>query len=1695
MNARISSPIATGGAGTFFERDVDAYWLALLLVRAMPPMLLDCAVTEVHLQTERLGWNTDDFLVVGEQDSGSRRLLAGQIKRTFTVSAADEDCVKTILDFWKDFKAPGRLSPGVDRLVLAVQRGTHALLGDFVGLIDCAEASRDAAEFERRLRTHGLLSAKSVANCRQLQEIVGRHEGTALAAGDIWPFLRALRVIHLDLQTSTRQHEALIKTLLRHTAAEADIANAADATWSALLDLAEQGMTQARSFRFSDLPSALRIRHTRLGDLEGRSLRALADHARPILDGIRSTIGAGFHLTRAGLVQKVVDQLASHQVVLLSGPAGSGKSAVAKDALASLSSDYFTCGFRAEDLAQPHLNATLQHAQIPANIAAVQAALAAQDRKVIFVESVERLLEKTTREAFGDLLGLAAKDQSLQIVLTCRDYSANLVRDCFLLSAGVEHAVVAVPPLTDAELAEVKTVYPQLGRPLASGKLQSVLRNPYFLDKATTIDWTDPLVPVSEREFRALFWRQIIRDEAHAVAGMPQRREQAFQIIALRRARVLTVHVSSTDLDASVIDALVHDGLLTRSDTAPALVAPAHDVLEDWAILRWLETEHLANHGAFPALAMSVGAHPAIRRAYRTWVAELLELDSAAADRLFQAAVMNAETSAQFRDDTLVSLLRAPDAASFLARNSATLLANNLALFRRFIHLLRVACVKAPAWMPASRSLSSIFNVPDGSAWASVLRLVDQHHEAFEATDRRLLLGLIEDWARGVAFWAPYPDGAESAASIAFWLLPGYAAHRPESPGRRIMDVIAKIPLSSRDRFETLLRGRDIPGRERTAEEFRDVIFTGIDGMPAARDLPDLVIETALDYLLCDEEDLQDHRHFGSSGLGLELVFGINERLHHYYYPASALRGPWVQLLRSHPDKGIAFLIDVFHHSAEWYANPRVPDRIETPLETELTFADGTTRKQWISARLWNLYRGTAVGPEVLQSLLMALEHWLLDYAKTFPHQLDAMLVDILRRSDNAALTAVVASIATAFPAIAGETLLVLLSSRLCITLDRHRLASESSAPSGIGELFPTPAQQKAYAEERRQSDSLPHRHLDLEQIVARLQLGSLASRVEAILDRHRASLPPIAEQTDADRVWRLVLHRIDLRQYTATEVEGPAETTSGDTSEPAVPRRLFRLDPIEPDADVQEMVAASTTRFDAINARLRLLMWAHKIFRHEQDPAADPALWRDQLAAARAPGADDDPDPSAPDMTRGGPGNVAAVCIRDHWDEMDSGERSWCVRRACSEVMAHADHWDDMARIQRHEIAADRACAWVLPSLLGKSLESEELSIVRTAFVAALTHAIQQVRWYVTWGIATHLWSIDRTLTLRCVNALAVESEQVNREWRVEEARRYDQRRPMMSIMAESAAAIRTTFWETNGIATDAYGRLDITDWFGASANARVLAILSKVPNDPLAIAAFVRAAQTLVAWWESDDRNRGGHRDHDHDDETAISQRLQEVLLRTSADGARSIVAPLLEAVENHGRELHWLIRGLISVENGQPNTPQFWLIWDLFADRVRTADWLADLDDDYCAGDEVLSAVFLGASWNDHVRHWTSLEGYADHVHRLFEDLPATARVLDAYLRFLYHIGEQSLPAAFVRIDRRLRAGDAPKMLKEANTVFMLETLLVRNVYRKPLELKQDPAIRDAVLSLLDTLVENGSSAAFRMRDDFVTPIAAA
>ncbi|MGA2539468.1 MAG: hypothetical protein ABSF53_25910, partial [Terracidiphilus sp.] len=707
------------------------------------------------------------------------------------------------------------------------------------------------------------------------------------------------------------------------------------------------------------------------------------------------------------------------------------------------------------------------------------------------------------------------------------------------------------------------------------------------------------------------------------------------------------------------------------------------------------------------------------------------------------------------------------------------------------------------------------------------------------------------------------------------------------------------------------------------------------------------------------------------------------------------------------------------------------------------------------------------------------------------PRQLDSILLRILRRSASAALTAVVASVATAFPHASGEALLILLSSPACVLLDRQRLVHESQAPSNLSGLMPqVNASNAVYDEERTEADTRANRRQDLEMAIANLQLGPFAPRVRETLDSLRAQLPAVDQQTEDDRIWRLAMHRMDLRQYTVAEEATNSPTApDGQTASNDGPKYV-RLDLKAPEPDVKDMVDQSAAQFQAMNARLALQMWGLKVYERDESPAHDPGQWRQRLREAHAICTEDN------DMGRDGPGIVAAVCVRDHWEEMSNDDRQWCVNIVCSEVERDANQWNRIARLQRHSMSADRPCAWVLPLLLGKPLANSHQMRIRQVLVLALTHAIDEVRSYAAWGIGKHLWVIDRDLALRCVNALAMEATSVQKVVDADAGRPYVDRQQIDELEAKAATLIRQCFFEAEAIADNACQVLEAHRWFGAEANRRILAILGQSPNEPLAIATFGRLTHTLVAWWDADD-NRHRHRDElrqerNHETEAALTDLLENFLLRTSGPAATTILQPILDVVDRHTREVHWLIRGLTRVEDRQPNTPQFWSLWELFAERVRRAKWLAGIDAEHASGNEMMTAIFLSSGWKKNVRHWPSLEGHAEHVHSLFNDLPPSATALDDYVRFLYHIGEQSLPEAFVRIATHSRQASGRHALK-SNTIYMLEVLLRRHVYTRPLEVKQNAELRDAILQLLELLIDQGSSAAFRMRDDFVTPIA--
>ncbi|MER2512256.1 MAG: ATP-binding protein [Nitrosomonas ureae] len=1684
----VASPTATGGSGTFFEQHVGALFLALMLVRGIPPILKDCQIEEVHFQTAHLGWQTDDLLAIGIQaSSGQRRRLAMQVKRNFTISSKNEDCRATFAGFWNDFKHNTNFNTDHDRLSLVTLRGTDALLNKFNSLLDCARASENGADFARRIAPSGYLSKEALGHSDAIKTIIEDIEGEAPSDQDYWRFLMVLHVISFDLNTPSAQTEGWINSLLAHTTAEHNPVAAATTSWHELLALASSGMPTASSYKYADLPEPLRLRHN--APVSKIGLNPLLAHSQTTLNGIHTTIAHGTSISRKALLTRLIDQLDRGKVVLLTGPAGIGKSALAKGVIELLRDDQFCLTFRAEEFATSHIDQTLQQAQSSLNAERLLALLAAQCRTVILVESVERLLEASVRDAFTDLLHLAMKDGSIQLLLTCRDYSVETVRASLLEPIGLLSSVLEVPPLTDEELSEIIKIIPSLERVIKNLSLHALLRSPYILDRAAQMDWSDPQnLPVDERAFRSKCWKEIVRRDAVAMHGMPLRREKVFLELTGRRARALSPYVQCDDLDLEALEALRKDDLIVVSSETSSLAAPAHDVLEDWAIIQWLAGQFLIKEGNAKAIETDIGGYPAIRRSFRKWLSEMLECDTKRADIFVLSCFSDVTLPAYFRDDTITSTLLSSSAACFLGRQHSRLLAEQGLLLLRVIHLLRVACKAPLRWLAGAISLPSQLLVPKGEAWPAVLKIVSEGLDKLLPNNLGLLVGLLEDWALLIEWNAPDPQGFNEAGKVAYGLLNYLHEYRTDDLRKRVLILLLKMPRANSAGFQDLIeRGCKLDRQDSTATEFVEILLPGMNGYFACRDFPEHMARLITIYFCLPAQGRRRGHEF-SSDIG--PFFGIRDHGVTDYFPASAIRGPFLPLLRTHPRIGFKSIIDLLNHSGIWYGERRWLDfRLESAWQITLDVPGEGQVTQWANPRLWCLFRGISVGPYVLQTALMALESWLLEISKMEGVDLEPWLLKLIKESNNVAITAVVASVCNACPEKGGRAAVALLSSQDLIEMDRARMVQDHYVNIG-GFLPPHSAEAEIYEGERKKAAQLSHRSLDLEALAVKLQLGGQREKVWKILDDHRASLPPVENQSDKHRLWRLALHRMDIRGFRPVE---PQPSSEGGTTAPKIqdaampePPRVYYGPGV-----IEEDVQAIVDRHAPVRARqeedMGLLFWGKSAWERDTRKEVDITVWQARLSEARERASKPQVDE---DFMRDGPGLIASVCVRDHWEELTSAERDWCITKLVEEIELDCETVDDTIQHARGQIKADRAAAYVLPRVLSQTDFEESDIRLRRTIAKALTHAVSEVVEYAANGIGYYLQGNWRDFSMLCVSALVRQAQLITDLQAKQEGKPYKKQSRGAELIRSVVPDVRT-FIEAGTHVDIELSSLNLDKWSDKMCARTMLQILQYHPQENFARIFNEYILEYIVNCWLAERRRPRSDARRDFKFEYESFERIAQFVLKLPASEALLLCGHLLDAVGNHPAEVAKFIDSLIIAEDRSTGKSPFWEIWQAFADRLCGASWVMDLDSRYASGIDLLNKMFLGLAWKTGVRHWKHLKGNASRIDELFNRLPVSRATLNAYSRFLHDIGERSLPNGFVIIGERF--GD--RLMKEvldSNTVFYLESLLRRYVYGEPLMLKQNPRMRMAVLRVLDQLVEAGSSAAFRMRDDFVTPV---
>ena len=1680
MQETIPSPLSSGGAGTTFEHHVGAMFLALLLTRGVPAVFRNCQVEEVSFQTRHLGWETDDLLITCSTENQEKRQLAIQAKRSFTVGTSSEDCKQTFEGFWGDFKAVERFNPQRDALVLTTLHGTSTLMNGLGGLLECARNSSSAEDFAHRLSSPGLLSNKAKNCLLVIKSIVAAKFGpSGIDDAEFWRFLKAVHILALDLTTSSAQQEAVVKQLLAQSAGGSDAMTVAETTWYELLEIAATSASGAKTLSRPDLPDAMLGRHTPV-EPPWSALQALREHSHIVLEVIRSNIAGAVTLPRRATITPAVEALADNQVVVLTGSAGSGKSALAKAVVEQQASDYVCLSFRAEEFAQSHIDQVL-HGTITGQQLSIL--IGTQEKVLVHVESLERLLEHPTRDAFTDLVGIVKRCPNLRLLLTCRDYSIATALAAFFDQNRLTRVVVDVPALKEEELTEVMSALPGLAIPMADPALKRLLRIPYFLDMAATLDWSgQQAMPSDERTFREKCWDAVVRKNSLSAAALPDRREQALLELSLRRARELRPFVPTEGIDAEALGALQKDGIVFQE--TGGLAAPAHDVVEDWSIVKWLESLAAKHEWDATEIAEAVGPHPAMRRGFREWLKEALVIDRTRADQFVLSAYRNNSLPQHFRDDVLVSMLHSDSAGDFILRQKGQLLANDAELLVRLIHLTRVACKKTPKWLHDLIAPPSVLLEPEGEAWPFLLETVAGELDHLLPEYLGPILGLLEDWSQGASTECPTPDGTIPAGRVAYGLLEQTGGFRNDDLRKRVLKAIARVPSANPERFHDILgrASERSEKRDMMLEEFSDLLIDGIDGIPACRDFPDQMAQLTMSWCCLSEEDLERASRFGGGFRDIEPEFGIHPNRHFTFFPPSAIRGPFLPLLRFHPSIGVKLILDLVNHAGDWYGSRKWFDpMLEVAHSITITIDGHGVVDQWANSRLWQAYRGTSVAPYVIKSALMALESWLLEMCEA-SIDVEPWLLKVLKESNNVMTTAVVASVCNAHPSLAGVAALALLTCRDLIDLDRRRMIAEgdSHALTAFPRLDQT---QKVYDDERGRSNGLGHRQHDLEALACKLQFRGKSEQVWKIIDAYRATIPAAGERTEEDRVWALALHRMDVRDWEAEPILATSEGTDTDGEDGSESTITFKITGM--DADIQQFTEAGAQANQQFFAAMSLMNRGLHRWKSNA-PDEDSDSWQVDLALARELEREQLPSGSGM-LLENGPGIVAAVCVRDYWEEMDADGRQWCLDTLIASVEKDSDSQDYFTVVSKSSMDADRYAAHVLPKALAYIPDD---TAVMEAVAKSVTHTSAEVSMWASEGVAEYLGSGHRDLVLRSVGAVAMYANLAT-EYEKSQLRKGISAPPgQPPDLLLALKRVRDAFIQGSINTDQELSILDLTSWDGRYASTRILSMLGKAPDLILAKSQFTEAGKVVVNRWAA--KSAKTEVDSDFDFEQSTLSRLAGFVLALDSSEALLCCQPFLDAVQEHPDEVARFVENLIMEEDKRfPDETCFWEIWQAFADRIVETPWALDVHSKHSIGMELIDKMLFKTYWKEGLRSWDHLHGHELRVSEFATCLPPSSPVLLNFAYYLYKVGGGALPDAFTVVADRLRAGNPRELLSDGNSVFYLESLLQRYVYGQPLRLKANPELRTATLLVLDHLVDAGSSSAYMMRDDLVTP----
>lgn len=359
-------------------------------------------------------------------------------------------------------------------------------------------------------------------------------------------------------------------------------------------------------------------------------------------------------------------------------------------------------------------------------------------QKIIVIDSAEKLLDLDNIDPFKEFIS-ALVDDKWKIIFTTRDNYLGDLNYQFLEIHKLAPLNINIRILDSKELQKIAAEH-SFSLP-KDEKLIELIKNPFYLNEY--LKFYDSENELDYCSFKNSLWNNNIKKSK-------PKREQCFLKMALDRANTGQFFIDPGCETDTLDNELTKDGILGYEAAGYFIT---HDIYEEWALERIIESEFLKRSGV-QSFLQKIGQSLPVRRSFRSWMSEKLLLNNEEIKGFIDDLICDQEVESFWKNETLISVLLSDYSEFFFDTFKEELLSGEQHLLRKISFLIRIACkvidddifkgigIQPSTWL----SLKFVFTKPKGQGWNALIQFVFNNLKEIGIGNINFILPIIHDW-------------------------------------------------------------------------------------------------------------------------------------------------------------------------------------------------------------------------------------------------------------------------------------------------------------------------------------------------------------------------------------------------------------------------------------------------------------------------------------------------------------------------------------------------------------------------------------------------------------------------------------------------------------------------------------------------------------------------------------------------------------------------------------------------------------------------------------------------------------------------------------------------------------------------------------------------------------------------------------